>query len=112
MKQKLIYGGIVAAAVGVAVLVWAMWRPENNANFPEGTDWVCTNKTCGNHFKLTMKELGEHHKAHYGQLPKCPKCGKDAVRASVCSSCGKVFPQGRGMAACPYCGKPFAASPG
>ena len=42
-----------------------------------------------------MKQLGEHYKAHYGQLPKCPKCGHDAVRASVCSNCGKVFPQAR-----------------
>jgi rRNA maturation endonuclease Nob1 len=111
-KQHVIYGAVVLVVVGAALTVAALWRGPNNANFPEGTDWLCTNQGCGNHFKLTMKQLGEHYKAHYGQLPKCPKCGHDAVRAWQCANCGKVFPQTRGIDACPYCGKPLAAPPG
>jgi hypothetical protein len=112
MKNKLVYAVVIGVALVGAVVVWAMWRPANNPNFPQGTDWLCTNQACQNHFKLTMKELGDHHKAHYGQRPKCPKCGKDAVRAEVCAHCGKVYMQARGAQICPYCRKEQIIKPG
>jgi hypothetical protein len=110
-QQKLVYGAVIVVAVGVVLAVAALRRPANNANFPEGTDWLCLNADCKNHFKLTMKELGEHHKQHYGQPVKCPKCGQRADRADHCKSCSKVFVQMRGMTYCPYCQKPLYAPP-
>ena len=110
-QQKLMYGAVIVVVVGVVLAILSMRRPANNANFPEGTDWLCLNPACQNHFKLTMKELGEHHKQHYGQPVKCPKCGQRADRADVCKSCGKVFVQMRGMTNCPFCRKPLYAPP-
>ena len=108
MKQKLIYGAVIIVVVGTVLAIWGTRSSPNNANFPEGTDWLCLNQSCNNHFKLTIQELGEHHKANYGQPVKCPKCGQRADRADVCKSCGKVYIQMRGMQACPFCGKPLA----
>jgi hypothetical protein len=105
MKQKLTYAGVIAVVVVVALAVYAMWRPANNANFPEGTDWICTNQACKTTFKLTMKQLGEHHKAHYGEPVPCPKCGQRAIRADKCAFCGKIYPQIQGNNFCPYCKK-------
>ena len=105
MNQKAIYGIIIAVAVVGAVVVWAMWSPANNENFPEGTDWLCLNKACGNHFKMSIREVAEHHKAHYGQPMKCPKCGQEAERAVKCAHCAKVYVQGRGASFCPFCKK-------
>jgi predicted RNA-binding Zn-ribbon protein involved in translation (DUF1610 family) len=110
-KQKLIYAAVITVVVGAVLAIWGFRRPPNNANFPEGTDWLCTNRTCNNHFNLTMKDLGQFYKTHYGQRPKCPKCGSEAIRATVCPSCHKVFPQARDMFACPYCGKPLFSPP-
>jgi ribosomal protein L32 len=111
MQKNLVLGGIVVAVVAAAVVVWAMWTPANNANFPEGTLWMCTDRACGSHHNLSTKQLGEHYKANYGQLPKCPKCGKESVRAEKCDHCGKVYPQGRGVQVCPYCKKEKVAAP-
>jgi hypothetical protein len=109
-KQHLVYASVVVVVVA-AVLVMAMRRGPNNENFPEGTDWLCLDPTCNTHFRLTMKELGEHYKQHYGKRPLCPKCGKEAVRAEVCGHCGKVYPQARGVQICPYCRKEQVAKP-
>jgi len=112
-QQKLIYGSVIVVVVGAVLAVVAMRRSPNNANFPEGTDWLCLNPACKNHFKLTMHELGEHHRLHYGQPVTCPKCGQRAFRAEVCKSCGKVFQQMPQMTNCPYCGKPlYQQTPG
>src|SRR5438105_4059765 len=88
----------IAVAVGLAVVllgvvVWAtVRRPANNANFPDGTYWVCKN---GHQFTLTVKQLGEWNKAHYGQSPHCPTCDAPAERAEKCPHCGAVFPAQR-----------------
>jgi endogenous inhibitor of DNA gyrase (YacG/DUF329 family) len=105
MQQKLIYGGIIVGVVAVAIVIWAMWTPANNANFPQGTDWLCLNKSCANHFNLTIKQVSDHHKAHYGQPMKCPKCGNEAERAVKCAHCAKVYMQMRGASTCPFCRK-------
>ena len=110
-QQKLIYGSVIVVVVGAVLGVVAMRHPPNNANFPGGTDWLCLNPACKNHFKLTMHELGEHHRLHYGQPVTCPKCGQRAFRAEVCKSCGKVFQQMPQMTNCPYCGKPLYQQP-
>ena len=108
MKQNLIYGAVIVVVVGAALTLWMMFGGKNNANFPEGTDWLCMNQACGNHFKLTMEQLGEHHRQNYGQPVKCPKCGTGiAERAQVCPSCQKLFVQVRGSPVCPHCRKPL-----
>ena len=109
MKDKRVVLAAVAIAVVIAVVGWRLWgRGANNENFPEGTLWQCTTPACGNAFTLTMKQLGEHHKKHFGQLPACPKCGKESVGAQRCGHCRKVYVQMRGSNVCPFCGKPQA----
>ena len=110
MKKKLIYAGSIAAVVLAAVVVWSTLGGENNTNFPEGTDWLCTNKGCATHFKMTIAELGEHHKQNYGKPVPCPECKQVAQRASVCGECKTVFIQVRGLPFCPKCKKPLAPS--
>ena len=106
-NPKLIYAVVIVVVVGAVLGIWSMFGGENNANFPEGTDWLCMNKSCGNQFKLTMEQLGQHHKQNYGKPVPCPKCGQRAERAQVCPSCNKVFVQMRGMPVCPHCRKPL-----
>ena len=107
MKQKLIYAGVIIVAVVAVLAIASMFRGSNNTNFPEGTDWLCMNKGCGNHFKMTIAQLGQHHREQYGQPVKCTKCGQVAERAQVCPECKKVFVQVRGMPFCPHCRKPL-----
>jgi hypothetical protein len=111
MREKLKYVAVPLLVVGLGVLVWSLWPEPNNANFPEGTDWICANKE-PHHFKLTIKALAEHNEKNYGARPKCPTCGQDAFRADKCVHCGKVYPQGRGAQVCPFCKKPQVAPPG
>jgi hypothetical protein len=112
MNKNLLKGIIVASAVLVAVLAWWLYSPANNANFPGGTDWLCTNQSCKNAFNLTMKELGQYNKEHIGEPIKCPKCGSPAIRAEKCQFCGKSYPMPRdAQHRCPFCGKDNAAPP-
>ncbi len=111
MNEKVIYGIVIALVVAGAVGGWMMWTPANNANFPEGTPWMCQNPSCKTEFHLTMKQLSEHYKANYGEQPKCPKCSQPALRAERCDHCGKLFPQQRGVNVCPHCGKEKVAQP-
>ncbi|HEX2971121.1 MAG TPA: hypothetical protein VHP11_02240 [Tepidisphaeraceae bacterium] len=107
-RDKLIGGGVLAAAaLFTVVLVWSR-RPANNDDFPEGTFWLCANPKCQTSFTLTIKELGQHHEKHYGQPPFCPKCqGTDTLRAEQCPHCKKVYPLARDWGSvCPYCRKP------
>lgn len=101
-KKVLIIGAIALVLVGAAY--YFLWRPSNNQNFPEGTLWICQNEGCKAEFTMTMSELGEHYKNHYGEPVPCPKCGKaQTVRAERCPQCQKVFAQARGTQVCPYC---------
>ena len=113
MNKTLVKGIVIGAAVLVAVLVWSLYRPANDANFPEGTDWLCTNPTCRTAFNLSMKQLADYNEKHLGQPMKCPKCGTQAVRGERCLHCGKVFPMPHDMAhRCPFCGKDNTVLPG
>jgi hypothetical protein len=105
MNKKLVQGIVIGVVVLVAVLGWALHRPSNNANFPEGTDWLCLNPKCGTAFNLSMKQLGEYSAAHRGEPIKCPKCGTPAIRAEKCQHCGKYFPERDSHGRCPFCGK-------
>jgi len=102
-------GLAVAVVVGVllvGMIAWASFRrPSNNANFPEGTWWLCKN---GHSFTMTIKQLGEWNKAHYGQSPQCPTCKAEAERAEKCPHCGTVSPAQRNSTTCPKCGQPLA----
>jgi hypothetical protein len=111
MREKLKYIAGPLLVIGLGVLVWSMWPEENNANFPEGTDWLCGNTSDPHHFNLSVSDLAEHTQKHYGERPKCPKCGQDAFRAEKCVHCGKVYVPGRGASVCPFCKKPQVAPP-
>jgi hypothetical protein len=92
---------LVVAAVALAA--WR-WRPANNDNFPDGTFWICRNPQCHAEFVLSMKQLGEHHRQHYGQPVPCPQCGKtDTTRAERCPNCKKFYPMQRDLLPCPHC---------
>src|SRR5438874_1186178 len=96
--------GIILATV-IGVVWWTfLHHPSNNENHPAGTYWMCKNKSCGNTFHLTMAELGDWHKNHYGHRPQCPKCGEEnTVQAMKCQNCGKISEYTRNIQPCPYC---------
>lgn len=106
MNKNVVKGIVIGAVVLVAVLAWALYRPANNANFPEGTDWLCQNPQCATSFNLTVKQLAQYNQEHAGEPIKCPKCSTTSIRGERCQHCGKVFPMPRDAAhRCPYCGK-------
>ena len=111
MNPRLIYAAVIVVVVGGVLAFMAFRRPANNANFPEGTHWLCGDPKCATHYTLSVKELGEHHRKNFGKRPPCPKCGKEAFGAQQCVHCKKVYHQQRGMVHCPYCGKMQAAPP-
>ena len=77
---------------------------DNNANFSEGTDWMCGVAECAHTFNLTMAELGEHHKNNYGKPIACPRCDTaPAMRVDRCPVCKNYFPQQREAFRCPHC---------
>jgi hypothetical protein len=100
--------------VGLLALVLAFWFTrggENNANAPEGTYWICSNPQCKNEFNLSIADVSDHHRKHYGEPITCPKCGQRAIPADKCPHCKQLFPAGRGLAKCPKCGKDLTAPP-
>ena len=106
MNKNLVKGIVIGGVVLVAVLVWMLYSPANNANFPNGTEWVCQNPTCKNGFNLSINQLAQYNAEHRGEPIKCPKCGSPAVRAEKCVNCGKYFPAAPGSDhRCPFCGK-------
>jgi hypothetical protein len=107
---------IIAAAglvVFTTVVAYFTFRTDPSASAaPEGTWWVCMNPSCGHTFNLSLKELANHHKAHYGEPVPCPKCKQgQTIRGEKCPKCGKVFVLDRG-AMCPVCKTPVPPSPG
>ena len=112
MNKNVVKGIIIGSAVLVAVLAWWLYSPANNANFPDGTDWVCQSPTCKTGFTMTVKELAQYSKDRPGDPIKCPKCDTQAFRAEKCQHCGKYFPMVReGPHRCPFCGKDNAPPP-
>jgi hypothetical protein len=101
-----IAGGVGALAVGYAYWVLVLRRNPNSDDVPDGTHWIC--KTNGHHFDLTLSQLSDHHRAHYGEPVPCPKCNStDTIRANRCPKCGEYYPQVRGaQPPCPKCGTP------
>lgn len=116
-RKVAVLGGVLLLALGaggVWVVVTASWGSsnrygDNDADAPDGVHFLCTSKTCGHGFTLTVKQFADHHAddATYGTPVKCPKCGADAGPAERCKTCGRNFPAVRSATAtCPHCGKP------
>lgn len=106
-KNPVVMVGLAAVVVVIGIVAWR-WRGANNENFPEGTWWVCSSRECGNEFNLSMRQLSEHHQAHYGEPVPCPKCGSASKRGQKCLKCGKVTVVGtKPMDNCPGCGAPW-----
>jgi len=104
MKQKAIVIVIVIASAAAAVGAWALWGgSDNNAAFPEGTLWLCADKSCHTNFRMTMDELNAFYKERKGDPIPCKKCGKPSVRAAQCPSCQHVFSQATSSTNCPKC---------
>jgi hypothetical protein len=109
MKDKLPFLAVLVLGMAgiAAILYFSLRSPDNNENFPDGTWWVCTNKSTPHEFSLTTKEVGAWHKDHYGEPVKCPTCSQPADRASKCKSCGAVSVWKRESASCPKCKAPL-----
>jgi predicted RNA-binding Zn-ribbon protein involved in translation (DUF1610 family) len=104
-KRKI---AIATGAVLVCLLCYSVWANlihsnPNSADVPDGTYWVCKN---GHHFNLSLKQLSDHHKAHYGEPIACPTCGDTHTsRVIKCAKCGEYYPMVRGeQPPCPKCG--------
>jgi hypothetical protein len=105
-NKKVGYAVGIGAIVVAAVLGWTFYgSSKNNANFPEGTLWVCMDPACRHEFAMSVKELGQYEKEHWGEPMKCQKCGKTAFRADRCQHCGKAYPQQQRSSICPHCRK-------
>ncbi|MEX2215929.1 MAG: hypothetical protein WD768_17590, partial [Phycisphaeraceae bacterium] len=86
---------------------------DNNANFPDGTYWICSKPDCKHEFNLSMKALSDHHEHHYGDPIPCPKCGTaGAVPASLCPHCRKIYRTSTSSTVCPHCQKDTVKSGG
>lgn len=107
MTRNLIIAGVALVAFTSLVAYFTFRTDPSASAAPEGTWWLCSNPSCGNTFNLSLSELAQHHKAHFGEPVPCPKCKQPAIRSAKCSKCGKVFPLDRN-GACPACGTPAA----
>jgi hypothetical protein len=103
MKEKLLWGVAVVLLASGAVGAWSYLRNTNNANFPNGLLFVCSDDKCGHQFTMTTHEFGQFQEKHYGEDVPCPKCGKKAVKALKCPHCGAVSPMTRDLTECPKC---------
>jgi len=75
--------GIVAVVVLAVTIGW--WYFGNSDAGVEGsaiTAWKCTKPECGQTFHLTVKQLSDFYKVHYGEPLPCPKCGSRAQRVT------------------------------
>ena len=85
-------------------------HPDRNADFPQGTLWVCLD--CGHEFARSIRQLAAWHREHPGQSLPCPACGSTrTTRAARCPNCGRFVPRDKLRGAqppvCPYCHKPW-----
>lgn len=104
-KQIAILAGAAVLIVG-AILIYTSGgseHGENNANFPDGTFWICSSPSCKHEFNLSMQALSDHHKAHRGEPIPCPKCNSDSTRANRCPHCEKYSVLQRDSTVCPHC---------
>lgn len=67
---------VVVLSVALGLLAMRLLRPSeaNNANHPEGVLMICT--SCSQTWTLTLRQISDHHVAHYGEPLPCPACGK------------------------------------
>lgn len=115
IDQRLVIGFVV---VLFAITAYLWFGPssegdhgDNSANFPDGTHWICSDAACGHEFHLTIEQLSDHHKEHYGHPVPCEKCNKPATRAEFCKHCERFFVMQRDSTTCPHCGKTNVEAP-
>ena len=80
---------ILGLALVAGLTVWrATKEGANNANFPNGTEWRCLNPECGKVFRMSIKELGNHHATRWGEPTAMARsrpdwmCGSAATRSA------------------------------
>src|SRR3954453_9969507 len=86
--------GVAAAVVLVLCMgfaVWALVKPAaNTPDAPAGLSYLCN---AGHSFTMTMKQVSDYQRDHYGEKIACPKCGsKETQRANKCAKCGEIYP--------------------
>jgi hypothetical protein len=113
LKRNVAIAVVAVGLIALGVALWNMRSGGNTPNAPEGTFWICSNDQCKHEFNLSVSEVADHHKKHYGEPIPCPKCKSRSIPAERCPHCKKLVPKGRGVAKCPYCAKPlYEAGPG
>jgi len=103
--------GLIVLSVWLRSGDWGRGYGDNNANFPDGIHFVCSDKTCEHGFTLTVKQWNAHHAddATYGTPAGCPHCGTDSIRADLCKTCRTYYPIAHDSSAvCPRCNPPAA----
>ena len=73
---------VLLAVVAGFTVFHATREASNNANVPNGTEWRCLNPECGKVFRMSVKELGDHHAAHWGEPVPCPVCRETKTRGT------------------------------
>ncbi len=95
MNRKLLLAIIVIGGTALGVGAWSLvGGGSNDAAFPDGTLWMCTDSKCSTDFRMSMDDLSDFYKKHKGDPIPCPKCKNPAARASQCPACKHVFAQG------------------
>ncbi len=104
---KLLVALLGLACAAVLLARWATQDRGQDADFPEGTFWVCTSPQCQHEFNLSLDEVAAFYTENPDSEMPCPKCGQPAVRAKRCPFCERSFPRvrGSGPVTCPHCNR-------
>jgi ribosomal protein L37AE/L43A len=67
-----------ALALAAVVMLWINLRPDSDSvDNSQASVWTC--KSCGNQFKVTLRDLNNFQAKHYGEPYPCPKCGSTDI---------------------------------
>jgi hypothetical protein len=100
--------GIIVGVVLVAVVGWTVFGQSDAG--PEAQKkmyWICTDPRCGEVFTVSVQQLSDNGKHHYGEPTRCPRCGGVAEPAMKCAHCGEVEPARLYGQTCPHCKQPL-----
>lgn len=102
---------VFVALLAATALQWQRWRSTTrNADFPDGSLWVCTDPKCAAEVVKTVREVGQFFQDHPDGQLNCPKCQAPLARAQRCPHCQHLYVSQRPpLRACPHCQQPLLA---
>lgn len=79
--NKLIFVALgVITALSVGFLIAWIWPSANNEQFPQGLDYLCPS---GHGFNMTVRQMEQFYKDHYGEPLPCPTCKASPCQRAV-----------------------------